>query len=94
MLLLSKKFREKFNTAQKMIGLGQALLVFGLVLLALGVLTMNIIDGNLMTDYFNAENWDTRLNNFLSGLSLGLGSVLMGLSIVLNVQGIKMYKKK
>jgi len=55
---------------------------------------MNIIDGNLITDYFNTENWDTRLNNFLSGLSIGLGSVLIGLSIVLNVQGIKMYKKK
>jgi len=77
--------KKRVDDYRQMIGWGQACLLIGFFLSALS--TGFILDGWLLGVLGTQSAFD-----FFQGFAAGLAAVLFGLSIVLNVRGLKMYR--
>jgi hypothetical protein len=79
--------REHMNDHRQLIGWGQACLLIGLFLLALSA-------GLFPTEWLQGVLGTESALDFFQGLAAGMAAVLLGLSIVLNVRGLKMYRSE
>ena len=77
--------RKYSNEYQPMIAWGQICLVVGLLFSMLGA-------GRFPTEWLGALLGSQSTLDFVLGFLTGLSAVLMGLSIVLNVRGLMLYR--